>query len=139
MTDASYVRVLSTAYVLELLGEEVYRWGARTLSSQAMLDQWRFFADTEARMQVLLYEELRRMGGAHHHAHVRMGRWVARWLGCWAGVLNSSFLSRAIQRVLDRRRYSRWALECGSRNPALWQALVDHELKQVAHFEGRGT
>lgn len=134
MSDTRYLRALKQAYCLELLGEAAYRHGSWKPKDRAASAQWYAFADTESEMQALLSRELERVGGVPIPS-VAATR-LARWLGWLARLLNPAFLARIIRRVLDRRRYSHWAAQFGSRNPRLWQALVEHELKQVAYFGG---
>ena len=52
----SYLRVLKAAYVLETLGEAVYREGASGWRNRADSERWSGFADTEARMSLLIQE-----------------------------------------------------------------------------------
>lgn len=136
MADTRYIRVLRRAYFLELLGEAVYRRGSRKLRDD-LASKWTALERTEVEMQCLLRQELQRFVGAWRPswAAVHMA-WGA---GCFAGILTPTLLRRIIKRVLDQHRYARWAIQCSSHNPRLWQALVEHELRQTDHFEGRGA
>ena len=136
MADARYIGVLRRAYFLELLGEATYRQGSRRLRD-GLASKWTAFEGTEVEMQRLLRQELQRVIGAWRPSGCALR--VARGLGYLAGILTPSLLGRIIRRVLERRRYARWAIQFNSHNPRLWQVLVEHELRQTDHFEGRGA
>lgn len=136
MVDAGYVRILRRAYFLEVLGEAVYRQGSQSERGTSVSGRWQAFADTEARMQLLLRKELRRILGRWEPS--RPATHLVNRLGQVAGLLSSTLLGLMINRVLARRRYARWAAEVNSENPRLWKALVEHERRQVDHFQGRG-
>lgn len=137
MSEASYIRVLKHAYFLELLGEATYQRGSRSQRGALAFERWHAFAKIEARMQLLLLQELQRVLG--HWKPLRIATRLAKVLGRMAGLMSSTLLERVIKRVLDQRRYTRWAAQFGSENPRLWEALVEHELRQVDHFERRQT
>lgn len=136
MADTHYIRVLRQAYFLELLGETTYRQGSRKLRD-GLASKWTTFARTEIEMQRLLYQELQRVVGAWRPSWSAIR--VARGVGYFAAILTPTFLGRIVKRVLDQHRYARWAIQFSSYNPRLWQALVEHELRQMDHFEGRGA
>ena len=136
MADARYIQALKQAYFLELLGESTYQQGSCKLRDD-LASTWAAFASTEIEMQRLLSEELQRVTGAWQPSQAVIH--LARGIGHLAGVLSPTLLGRIIKRVLDRRRYTQWAAQFSSRNPQLWQALVEHEVRQTDHFEGRGT
>ena len=134
MADTRYICVLRRAYFLELLGEVTYRQGSRKLRD-GFASKWSAFERTEVEMQRLLHQELQRVIGVWRPS--RSAIRVVQGVGYLAGILTPSFLGRIIRRVLDQRRYTRWAIEFSSHNPRLWQALVEHELRQTDHFERR--
>ena len=136
MADTRYIRVLGQAYFLELLGEATYRQGSRKLRD-GLASKWAAFEGTELEMQHHLHQELQRVVGAWRPSGVAIQ--VAWGVGCLAGMLPPSLLGRIIKRVIDQRRYARWAVQFSSHNSLLWQALVEHELRQTDHFEGRGA
>ena len=134
MADARYIGVLRQAYFLELLGEATYRQGSRKLRD-GFASKWTEFEGTEVEMQRLLHQELQRVVGVWRPSRFTMR--VAREVGYLAGILTPTLLGRIIKRVLNQRRYARWAVRFSSHNPRLWQALVEHELRQTDHFERR--
>ena len=136
MADARYIGVLRQAYFLELLGEATYRQGSRKLRD-GLASKWTAFEGTEVEMQRLLHQELQRVVGAWRPSWFAIR--VTQGLGYLAGSLTPTFLERIIKRVLNQRRYTRWAAQFTSHNPRLWQALVEHEVRQTDHFEGRGA
>ena len=134
MADTRYIRVLRQAYLLELLGEAAHRQGSRKLRD-GLASKWAAFEGTELEMQHHLHQELQRVVGAWRPSGFAMR--VAGGVGYLAGKLTPSLLGRIVKRVLDQHRYTRWAVQFSSHNPCLWQALVEHELRQTDHFEGR--
>lgn len=136
MADTRYIGVLRQAYFLELLGEVTYRQGSRKLRD-GLASKWAAFEGTEVEMQCLLYQELQRVVGAWRPSGFAIR--VARGVDQLAGLLTPSLLGRIIKRVLDQHRYARWAVQFSSHNPRLWQVLVEHELRQTDHFEGRSA
>lgn len=136
MADTRYINVLRRAYFLELLGEAAYRQGSRKLRN-SLASKWTTLEETEVEMQCLLHQELQRVVGAWRPSEFTTR--IAQGVGYAAGMLSPNLLGRIIKRVLDQHRYTRWAAQFSSRNPRLWQALVEHEVRQTDHFEGRGT
>ena len=137
MADTRYIRVLRQAYFVELLGEATYRQGARKIRG-GFASRWTEFEGTEIKMQRLLHQELQRVIGVWQPSGFAIH--VARGVGYLAGILNPSLLGWIIKRVLDQRRYARWAGQFSSCNPRLWKTLVKHEIRQTDrkdHFEGR--
>ncbi len=128
-----YLRALKAAYVLETVGEAVYREGAPGWKDRAESERWSGFADTEARMSLLIEKELLRLGSRPPLQAASLARRGAETL---TGLLGAPLLSSLIRLVLAQRRYSRWAVEFRSCNGPLWYALLDHERRQVEHFEG---
>lgn len=131
----AYHRVLRRAYGLELLGEAVYRQAARHLSDPARQRQWLAFAETEARMRELLSQELRRRGARDRLPGLVSG--LLQGVAAVAVRLPAAWLDGLIEEILERRRYARWATRYAAQNPSLWQRLVEHEQRQVEHFEQR--
>ena len=128
-----YLWVLAWAYLLETLGEAAYRTGGMGIGQRAERERWELFADTEARMSLLIREELLRLGVRPPLRAAQMTERAARAL---CGLLGAPLLSSLIRHILGQRRYSRWADEFRPRNAPLWDALLEHERRQVEHFEG---
>lgn len=132
MSDDRYVRVLKHAYFLELLGAAAYRQGARKRRDEVAA-KWAAFETTEIEMQRLLQQELQRTVGAWQPP--RLIVLLVRGLSGLGPILPFVCIERIIRRVLKQHRFRRWAAEFNPHNPVLWQALVEHEVRQTDYFE----
>jgi hypothetical protein len=124
MRKSKYENLLARMYIIESLGECLYRGLCSKCADAELKSAYRTLARNEKETRECIEVEIASLGKTVPSRRTRIVT-TAAWPIFKA--MPRRWLHRFLIRLLRRRMFSRWRKKHGDRNAEFWTRLVEHE------------